>query len=77
MTAILVPTLAEPTPAWPWPMARRCAPNSIRQFANAEFASLEPVLTRYLAEAGLDGGRWRLRRGRRPGARRRGGDDQS
>ncbi len=28
-------------------------PGSIRKFANAEFASLEPVLVRYLAEAGV------------------------
>ena len=28
-------------------------PNSIAKFANADFASLEPILTRYLAEAGI------------------------
>ena len=28
-------------------------PNSIAKFANAKFASLEPILTRYLSEAGI------------------------
>ena len=30
-------------------------PHSIAKFANAEFASLEPILVRYLAEAGISG----------------------
>ena len=32
---------------------KQVRPNSIAKFANAEFDSLEPVLTRYLAEAGI------------------------
>lgn len=32
---------------------KQVRPGSIAKFANAEFASLEPILTRYLAEAGI------------------------
>ena len=32
---------------------KQVRPNSIAKFSNAEFASLEPILVRYLAEAGI------------------------
>ena len=34
---------------------KQVRPNSIAKFANAEFDSLEPILVRYLAEAGIAG----------------------